>query len=217
MDVYTLLYLKWRTNQDLLYSVGTLLNVMWQPGSGLGRFGVEWMCEHVWLSPFYCPPGTTTTLLTDYTPVQNKNFKTDKQVHVVNLSWSKLLRKLNPRKSCMLRPCQEGRLRGMWIKEKRNRDQEGRRNTKMLQLIRNGCWFPVWVGCLLHWSRGTTVSQNCLLGERNGESFYPFALFRLLCSVGQDVSHSSWTPRLSQDGLGAGECPSTGSDMASLL
>ena len=61
------------------------------------------------------------------------------------------------------------------------------------------------------------MSQNCLLGERNGESFYPFALFRLLCSVGQDVSHSSWTPRLSQDGLGAGECPSTGSDMASLL
>ena len=55
------------------------------------------------------------------------------------------------------------------------------------------------------------------LGERNGESFYPFALFRLLCSVGQDVSHSSWTPRLSQDGLGAGECPSTGSDMDSLL
>ena len=105
MDVYTLLYLKWRTNHDLLYSAGTLLNVMWQPGSGVGRFGGEWMCAHVWLSPFYCPPGTTTTLLTDYTPVQNKNFKTDKQVHVVNLSWSKLLRKLNPRKSCMLRPC----------------------------------------------------------------------------------------------------------------
>ena len=32
MDMYTLLYLKWTTNKDLLYSTGTLLNVMWQPG-----------------------------------------------------------------------------------------------------------------------------------------------------------------------------------------
>ena len=59
--------------------------------------------------------------------------------------------------------------------------------------------------------------SECLLGERNGDSFYPFALFRFLSSVGQNVSHSSWTPRLSQDGLRAGECPSTGSDTASLL
>ena len=28
MDMYTLLYLKWITNKDLL----TLLNIMWQPG-----------------------------------------------------------------------------------------------------------------------------------------------------------------------------------------
>ena len=32
MDVYTVLYLKWITNKDLLYGNGTLLNVMWQPG-----------------------------------------------------------------------------------------------------------------------------------------------------------------------------------------
>ena len=32
MDRYTLLYLKWITNRDLLYSAGTWLNVMWQPG-----------------------------------------------------------------------------------------------------------------------------------------------------------------------------------------
>ena len=29
---YTLLYLNWITNKDLLYSKGTLLSVVWQPG-----------------------------------------------------------------------------------------------------------------------------------------------------------------------------------------
>ena len=34
-DMYILLYLKWITNKDLLYStMGTLFNVMWQPGLG---------------------------------------------------------------------------------------------------------------------------------------------------------------------------------------
>ena len=32
MDMYTLLYLKWITNKDLLSSTGNLVNVMWQPG-----------------------------------------------------------------------------------------------------------------------------------------------------------------------------------------
>ena len=32
MDVYTLLYLKWTVNKDLLYSSWNLLNVIWQPG-----------------------------------------------------------------------------------------------------------------------------------------------------------------------------------------
>ena len=33
MDRYTLLYLKWITNQGVLYiALGTLLNVMWQLG-----------------------------------------------------------------------------------------------------------------------------------------------------------------------------------------
>ena len=33
MALYTLLYLKWITNKDLLYIVhGTLISVMWQPG-----------------------------------------------------------------------------------------------------------------------------------------------------------------------------------------
>ena len=33
MDMYTLLYLKWITDKDLL-SHGTLLNVLWQSGWG---------------------------------------------------------------------------------------------------------------------------------------------------------------------------------------
>ena len=39
IDMYTLLYLKWITNKDLLYS--TFLNVMWQPGQkgSLGENG----------------------------------------------------------------------------------------------------------------------------------------------------------------------------------
>ena len=32
MDMYTLLYLKWITNKDLLYSTGNLVNVRRQPG-----------------------------------------------------------------------------------------------------------------------------------------------------------------------------------------
>ena len=41
MGMYTLLYLKWRINRDLLYSTKTLFNVMWQPGwkGSLGENG----------------------------------------------------------------------------------------------------------------------------------------------------------------------------------
>ena len=43
--MYTLLYLKWITNKVLLYSTGTLLNVMWQPGweGSLGENGSMYM------------------------------------------------------------------------------------------------------------------------------------------------------------------------------
>ena len=45
MDVYTLLYLKWMTNKDLLYTHGTLLSIMWQPGEegSLGQNGYTYM------------------------------------------------------------------------------------------------------------------------------------------------------------------------------
>ena len=44
--MYTLLYLKWITNKDLLcVAHGTLLNVMWQPGweGSLGKKGYMYM------------------------------------------------------------------------------------------------------------------------------------------------------------------------------
>ena len=45
MDMYTLLYLKCITNKDLLYSIGSVLSVMWQPGweESLGENGYMYM------------------------------------------------------------------------------------------------------------------------------------------------------------------------------
>ena len=45
-DMYTLLYLKWRTNRDLPTAQGMLLNAMWQPGweGSLGENGH--VCRH---------------------------------------------------------------------------------------------------------------------------------------------------------------------------
>ena len=48
MLMYTLLYLKWITNKDLLYNtMGTLFNVMWQPGVKFGgrMDPCVWMAE----------------------------------------------------------------------------------------------------------------------------------------------------------------------------
>ena len=51
MNVYTLLYLKWITNKDLLYNTGNSTQcyvAVW-----MGReFGGEWVYVCVWLSPF---------------------------------------------------------------------------------------------------------------------------------------------------------------------
>ena len=52
MDMYTALYLEWITNRDLLYSTGTLLSVMWQPGWE-GSLGEHWgVCVRV--CPYVC-------------------------------------------------------------------------------------------------------------------------------------------------------------------
>ena len=71
-DMYTLLYLKWITNKDLLYSTGNSAQCYAAAWMG-GQLGREWtrVCM---AESFCCPPETLTTLLTDYTPTQ-KGFK----------------------------------------------------------------------------------------------------------------------------------------------
>ena len=49
--MYTLLYLKWVTNQDLLQSTGNSAQCYVAAWMGEG-FGGEWIHVYVWLSPF---------------------------------------------------------------------------------------------------------------------------------------------------------------------
>ena len=65
--MYTLLYLKWITNKDLLYSTGNSVQcymAAWMRGES----GGEWI--HVCMAEsFFCAPETITTLLIGYTPI----------------------------------------------------------------------------------------------------------------------------------------------------
>jgi len=72
---YTLLYLKWITSKDLLHSSWNSIQCYVAAWMG-GKFGGEWIHVHVWLTyTLHCSPETITTLLTGYTPVQNKMLK----------------------------------------------------------------------------------------------------------------------------------------------
>ena len=51
IDTYTLLYLKWITNKDLLYSTGNSAQCYVAAWMG-GEFGGERIHAYVWLSPF---------------------------------------------------------------------------------------------------------------------------------------------------------------------
>ena len=51
MDMYTLLYLKWITNKDLLYSTGNSAQCDVAAWMG-GEFRGEWIHGCVWLRPF---------------------------------------------------------------------------------------------------------------------------------------------------------------------
>ena len=51
IDMYTLLYFKWITNKDLLYSTGNSAQCYVAAWMG-GEFGGEWIHVYVWLSPF---------------------------------------------------------------------------------------------------------------------------------------------------------------------
>ena len=50
MDIDTLLYLKWITNKDLMYSTWNSAQCHVAAWVG-GEFGGEWTHVHVWLSP----------------------------------------------------------------------------------------------------------------------------------------------------------------------
>ena len=83
MDMYTLVYLKWVTNKDLLYHTWNSAQcymAAWMGGklAGCGR-GVD-TCIRM-AKPLCCSPESITTLLIGYTPIQNKKiFKKRLQV-----------------------------------------------------------------------------------------------------------------------------------------
>ena len=51
MDMYTVLYLKWIPNKDLLYNTWNSAQCHVAAWMG-GEFGEEWIHVYVWLSPF---------------------------------------------------------------------------------------------------------------------------------------------------------------------
>ena len=72
MDMYTLLYLKWITNMELLYSIWNSARIIQQSKweGSLGKNGyIICMAESL-----YCSPETLTTLLIGCTTIQKKKF-----------------------------------------------------------------------------------------------------------------------------------------------
>ena len=61
MDMYTLLYLKWITNKDLLYSSGN--SAQCYVAAWMGRGLWERMDLRIMAESLCCPPETITTLL----------------------------------------------------------------------------------------------------------------------------------------------------------
>ena len=66
MNMYTLLYFKWITNKDLLYSTGNSAQCYVAAWMG-EEFEGKWIHEYVWLSSFSVNL-KLTTLLIDCTP-----------------------------------------------------------------------------------------------------------------------------------------------------
>ena len=70
---YTLLYLKWITNKDLWYSYRELCSMLCSNLDERGIWGRKDTCMSV-AESLHHSPETITTLLTGYTPKQNKKF-----------------------------------------------------------------------------------------------------------------------------------------------
>ena len=83
--VMYILYLKWITNKDLQYSIGISAQY----------YVAAWM-EGVWgemdtcicmAESLRCSPETITTLLIDYTPIQNKKLKKKKMWYTYTIEY----------------------------------------------------------------------------------------------------------------------------------
>ena len=72
VNMYTLLYLKWITNRDLLYSTWNSAQCYVAAWMG-GEFGGEWIHVYVWMSPFGVHLKLSQhCLLISYITIQNK-------------------------------------------------------------------------------------------------------------------------------------------------
>ena len=72
--MYTLPYLKWITNKDLLYSTWNSVQCYVAAWMG-GEFREECIHVYVRLNAFGGSPENITTLLMSYSPIQTKKFK----------------------------------------------------------------------------------------------------------------------------------------------
>ena len=77
VDTYTLPYLKWIANKDLLYSTWNSAQYYVAAGweEGLGKNGDMYICM---AEALCCSPETITILLISYTLIQKKKFKKNK-------------------------------------------------------------------------------------------------------------------------------------------
>jgi len=91
VDVYTLLYLKWITNKDLLYSTRKSVQCYISAWMG-GEFGGKWIHVYVHMAEsLCCSLETYPTLLISYTPIQNNIPSFLIPEHTVRLDFTVLL------------------------------------------------------------------------------------------------------------------------------
>ena len=104
-DMYTLLYLKWITNKDLLWTLlqwtvnsatmnSELCSMLWRPGweASLGESGCMSTCG--WVPSPYLKL-SQPCLSTGYAPIQNKKFKKQKIKHKLS-TWRLWIYFLSP-------------------------------------------------------------------------------------------------------------------------
>ena len=72
MDKYTVLYLKWITNKDLLCNAGN--SPQCYVAAWMGRGLWENRYTYMMAESLCCPPDTIATLLISYTPIKKKKF-----------------------------------------------------------------------------------------------------------------------------------------------